>query len=122
VTNKELIAKARRRWDWSYDENTINDMIDERGLLADALESAEAEIERLRAAITNEREVCAKIAEGEPLPESPERYTHWPDIPGWNGNSANDGERVHFARKIAAAIRDRAALTSPAVSTPPEDR
>ena len=49
------------------------------------------------------QEAAAQLVEGRPLPESPEHYTHWPEV--GRGDAANDSDRVFLARNTAAAIR-----------------
>jgi len=50
----DLVKRLRRRWDWSNDENTINDMIDERSEAADRIEALEAKVQSLTTLLDNQ--------------------------------------------------------------------
>ena len=55
----DLVKRLRKRWDWSNDEATTNDMIDERAEAADRIEALEAAVARADALA----EACDNMAD-----------------------------------------------------------
>ena len=47
----DLVKRLRKRWDWSNDEATTNDMIDERAEAADHIAALEAALAKADAAL-----------------------------------------------------------------------